>query len=207
MMNGDIMNRVGAVTCITLFTLQLLLVLLSWMISSAQTDSTLHSLLSGEGVRWMVGSFATSLSNPIGAYLLLCIVAWGTASKAQIHHAMTDALRRRHLTYRQRFALRMSVITAVIMVALWLYLILAPQPVLLSAIGEWVPSSFSRGMIPVLAFIITAVSLVYGSFSGMFSSLADAYKALWHGPKVAAPIVPIYILVVMLLSSLEFVFC
>ena len=199
------MNRVGAVACVALVVAQLLLMLLSWMISTAQPDSALHSLLSGEGIRWMVGHFTHTLAHPIGACLLLCAVAYGTLTRSALHHAIRDVFHRRRLSYRQRFAMRMTLLSALLLLALWLALLMSSQSVLLSAVGGWFPSSFSRGLIPILAFIVTACSLVYGSFSGNFSSLAEAFRALYHGPVIAAPFVPIYILTMMFVSSLIFV--
>ena len=70
-MMSERMNRVGAVACVALVVAQLLLMLLSWMISTAQPDSALHSLLSGEGIRWMVGHSAMCYygTNPENALL------------------------------------------------------------------------------------------------------------------------------------------
>ena len=50
---------------------QLLLLLVSWLLSAVFPVSGIHSLLSGEGLRWFFGSFADMLATPVLVWILL----------------------------------------------------------------------------------------------------------------------------------------
>ena len=52
-------NKLGYVV-IVLFLAQIAVILLSWLITAANPDWALHSLLSSEGIRWFFGSLITN---------------------------------------------------------------------------------------------------------------------------------------------------
>ena len=51
--------------------LQVVLVLLSWAIVTVMPSLPLRSLLSGEGIRWFLGTFVDNISGSLLAWIIL----------------------------------------------------------------------------------------------------------------------------------------
>lgn len=183
--------------CLALLLGDAVLILLSWILSATMTAGV-HSLLSEEGIRWFFGQFTSMLASPLLAWLVLLLIAFGCMHRSGI-------LRAKH-SYRDRMALRVAVVFLIVYLAVIMLLTMMPHAVLLSATGSLFPSAFSRSIVPVVAFGMSLVSLVYGMMSGRFSSLADAVDALSAGISWGAPLFILYILLRQFWESLVFVF-
>lgn len=179
-----------------LAVIQLLLVLLSWLLSAMMVEGV-RSLLSSEGLRWFLGSFASMLATPWLVWLLLLSMAggclWRSGLAAKPH------------TYRDRTALRAALVLMAVYVAFVLVLTAAPHAILLSATGRLFPSPFSRALVPLVAFGIILVSSVYGRSSGRFSSFSDIVDSLSFGIAKAGPLFVAYVMLIQLYESLRFV--
>ena len=92
---------------------------------------------------------------------------------------------------------------AVVVLAL---LTLMPHAVLLSAVGRLFPSSFTNGLVPVLAFAVGAMSLTYGFMVGKLKTVYDAFLLMSGGVAAVAPLVVVYVFVAELYHSILFVF-
>lgn len=180
-----------------LVVLQLLLMLLSWLYSAAYPVSGVHSLLSGEGLRWLFGSFADMLATPLLVSIILLSMAYGCVRRAGTSLAQH--------TFRSRRAWQLSAVVLVVCVAVMLLLTAVPHAVLLSATGRLWPSPFSRSLLPVVAFVAMLTASVYGYMAGRFASLSDIYEALLDGLRQAAPLLLFYVLVMQIYESLRFV--
>lgn len=186
---------------------QLLLVLLSWLLSATMTEGV-RSMLSGEGVRWVFGFFVDMQSSVWLVWLLLLSISIGCLWQSGFLSSFTSQVLplKNHLPYRQRIALRTSLVVAALYVAVILALTVVPHAVLLSATGQLFPSAFSRALVPILAFGLCLVSFVYGLMSGRFETLGDAIASLSYGISKAAPLFILYILMMLLYQSVRFVF-
>lgn len=191
------MKRYVPHIALTLFVLQLLLMLVSWLLSAAFPGSGIRSLLSSEGLRWMMGHFADFLATPVLVWLLLCSMAWGCLARS--------GLLLRPTSYRERRALMMSSLLLVLIVGVMLLLTVVPHAVLLSAVGGLWPSPFSASLVPVVAFSVTLVSAFYGIVAGRFENVTALYEALLHGVRQWAPLLIFYILLMQFCESLRFV--
>ena len=69
---------------LSLFLAEIMLILLSWLLSAAMPNSGIRSLLSGEGLRWFMGHFGNILATPQLAWLLLAAIAVGALTYALI---------------------------------------------------------------------------------------------------------------------------
>ena len=190
------MQQLGAV-CLALVLGEVVLVLLSWILSATMTPGV-RSLLSDEGIRWFFGGFTAMMCSPLLVWLVLLLMAAGCMSRSGI-------LKARH-SYRDRMALRVALVFLIIYIGIILLLTMMPHAVLLSATGSLLPSAFSRSLVPVVAFGVTLVSLAYGLMSGCFHTLADAVDALSAGVRSGAPLFILYLLLLQLWESLRFVF-
>lgn len=190
-------SRFGVLMLLLLIA-EVVLILLSWILSAMRVDGV-RSMLSGEGVRWFFGNFASMVASPWLAWLLLLLVALGCLQKSGL-------IRQPHTSYRDRMALRLTFVFLVLYVGVCFSLTAVPHAVLLSSTGSLFPSPFSRSIIPILSFGIILVSVSFGLVSGRFQTLADVLDALSFGCRKGAPLFIFYILLIQLYESLRFVF-
>ncbi len=197
-MNSQAKGSRFGVLMLLLLIAEVVLILLSWILSAMRVDGV-RSMLSGEGVRWFFGNFASMVASPWLAWLLLLLVALGCLQKSGL-------IRQPHTSYRDRMALRLTFVFLVLYVGVCFSLTAVPHAVLLSSTGSLFPSPFSRSIIPILSFGIILVSVSFGLVSGRFQTLADVLDALSFGCRKGAPLFIFYILLIQLYESLRFVF-
>ncbi len=182
---------------LTLVVVQLLIMLVSWLLSAAFPTSGIRSLLSSEGLRWLMGHFSQLLATSLLAWLLLCAMAWGCL--------LRSGLLVRPTNYRERRAQLMALLLLAVIVGVMLLLTVVPHAVLLSAVGGLWPSPFSASLVPVVAFSITLVSAFYGLVSGRFENISAVYDAVLFGIRQGAPLFLFYVLVIQIYESFMFV--
>ena len=197
-----LLKRLLTGTVSALLVGELLLVLVSWLLSATLTENV-HSLLSSEGIRWFVGSLVAMLSTPWLVWLLLSAMAGGCLWQSGLPTLL--GTRTTTLNYRQRIALRMTIALLIIYIAAILLLTAIPHAVLLSATGQLLPSPFSRALVPIAAFGLLLLSATYGWLSGRFTSVAAVVDSLSFGISRAAPLFILYVLAVQFCESLRFV--
>jgi len=167
--------------------------LVSWLLSAAFPDSDIRSLLSSEGLRWFFGHFSHQLATPLLLCLLLLTMAYGVFRRSGILSYRA--------TFRERRALTMTLLLAVVAVAVILLLTAVPHAVMLSAMGTLWPSPFSRALLPMLCFIVIALTAFYGIMAGYLNNLSDVYDALLYGIRQGAPLLLFYLLIAQLFLS------
>jgi len=177
---------------------EVVLVLLSWLLSATMTEGV-RSLLSSEGMRWFFGSFVSMLESPCLVWLLLLAMAGGCLWKSGL-------LSMRLSGYRERVALRITIALFLLYVLLVVALTAVPHALLLSATGQLFPSPFSRALVPILSFGMLLLSIAYGLTLGRFTSFADIVDSLSFGIQMAAPLFILYVFIFQFYESLRFVF-
>ena len=197
-----LLKRLVVGTIMALVAAELLLVLVSWFLSATMADDV-RSLLSSEGIRWFFGNFVSILSTPWLIYLLLLAMAGGCLWQSGISADLSVRAEARN--YRQRIALRATLIFFVLYVGIVLLLTTIPHAVLLSATGHLLSSPFSRALVPIVAFGLLTVSVVYGRVSGRFTSIADIVDSFSYGIGRAAPLFILYVFIIQFCESLRFV--
>lgn len=197
------MKRLVTYTAVGLLLAEVLLILVSWLLSATMTEGV-RSLLSTEGIRWFFGQFTSMQASPWLVWLLLLSVAWGSVSGSGLIASLT----RRGGTrpYRERLAIRLAAVLLLLYVGVVIMLTAVPHAVLLSATGSLFPSAFSRSLVPLVAFGVVLLSVAFGFMSGRFSSLSDVVSSLTSGISAVAPLFLIYLLAQQLVQSLAFVF-
>lgn len=182
--------------------IQLLLMLVSWIITSANPDTPMHSLLSSEGIRWLVGHFSDNLTNKAGVWLFLLAVAYGVVKKSCIKEVFSW---RRKWSYRQKFAFRITLFEIALFLFTIVYLTFTPHALLLGVTGT-LSAGFWHGLIPILLSCAIVFAVTYGMFSRSFGNLNDAFDAMCYGVKVFAPVLILYLLLSELFCSFVYVF-
>ena len=199
------------VVCLILLLSEALLFILSWLLSATRMEGV-RSLISSEGIRWFFGSWQTLFASPLLVWLLLCLIAWGSLRKSGLMRSVQSGGSKFFtfhfslLPFRDRLALRVSLVFLVIYLVILALLTLTPHAILLSATGHLFPSAFSRSLLPVIAFGVCLVSITFGLVSGRLRSLADILDALSTGIAHGAPLIVIYLFAIQLFESIRFVF-
>lgn len=192
-----LLNYIG----LTAILAQVLLVLLSWLLSAMQVQDV-RSLLSAEGLRWYASHFSGMLLTPLLSWLLVGAMAFGCLSQSGV----VAGLSRKPEGYRQRIALRATVILAIVFVGVVLLLVAVPHAVLLSATGSLWPSPFSSALVPILLTGIIMLSAVYGLVGGRFSRIDDLFQSFIAGVASWSPVFFLYVLIIQFYESLRYVF-
>lgn len=201
----DIMkyNKIFTVVTLVLAGLQFVVVMLSWLVSAANPESNIRSLFGGEGLRWLFGSFVRNMETPVLVWLLLCSIAYGVVKSGGVVRSLRAF---RQCDYRERMALYVVAGEAVFVLVVMLLLTVVPHAVLLSATGTLLTSSFSAGLIPVVACCACAMGATFGLLAGRFHSLYDVFRAMSHGVSSCAPLFVVYIFAAELYLMVMFVF-
>lgn len=192
-------SKICAYAMFLLALAQIVLVLMSWLITAAMPDAFPRSMLSPEGIRWFFGSFTENLESPWLVGLLLICIAWGTLQTSGLLHFDRTI-------YRHRNAFKLVLIELVLFIAVILLLTIVPHAILLNVMGGIEASSFSRSILPYICFSVIVMSLSFGAVSNRLQGIEAMGESLSEGIQSAAPYFVIYILVNQLYSSIEYLF-
>ena len=193
-MKSKQLQRHLGVFIIILVVAQLMIILLSWLLSAALPDLSVHSLLSSEGIRWFFGQFSSNIATPLTAWLIVAVIAYGCLSSCGI-------LELKHpLDFRQRVAIRFVVFVAII-----LLLTLMPHAVLLSIDGDICSGSLANSIIPYLSLVVCMTSITYAYLSGRCNTKAELFDMLCQGNRQLSPLFIIYVLLTQLVYSVLYV--
>ncbi len=187
------MKRLFGRLMLVLLISEVLLVLLSWLLSATQTDGV-RTLLSSEGIRWFIGQFTQMLLKPQLIWLLLIAMAAGCVWQSCL-------FRSSQASFHRKLALRISVVIFALQIIVVVLLISTPQAVLLSAMGSLWPSPFSRAIVPLSAIITINTSICYGLLSRTFTSVVDIYESIRWGLSQSLPLLFLYFFVVIIYET------
>lgn len=178
---------------------QIVLVLLSWLITAAMPEAFPRSMLSPEGIRWFFGSFTENMESPWLVGLLLICIAWGTLQTSGLLHFDRTI-------YRHRNAFRLVLIELVLFIAVILLLTIVPHAILLNVMGGLLPSSFSASIVPYCCFSLMVMSVSFGVMSDRMKGVASVYEALVSGVGKMGGLLLIYVIGAQLYHSIIFLF-
>jgi aminobenzoyl-glutamate transport protein len=182
---------------VSLASAELLLALVSWILSST-TALPVRSLLSSEGIRWFLGNYSEIVYSPLLVWILLLSMLYGTIVECGIFTPSGNV--------RERMGRRASIAVGLLYIIGVSILIVAPHAILLSATGSLFPSPFSKALIPLIAFGGVLCAVIYGLTARSFCSLSDIVNAMLTGISKCAPLLLVYLLIMHCYESLFFVF-
>ncbi len=183
---------------VSLIGIQLLLILVSWLLSAVMPDSGISSLISSEGVRWYFGQWVDWVASPVLVWIILASSAWGVARSQLL-------TLRRPLSYRDRMALRLACVLIIIYIAVIAMLAFVPHAVLLSVSGSLFPSPFSASIVPIVLLGVIVFAVTFSLVSGRMT-LTAVYDSLISGISNASHLILFYILLIQIYYSFMFVF-
>lgn len=195
--------RLSALTALSFLVMQVVLAVASWLVTAADPELYMRSMLGGEGLRWIFGRFTENMESPLLVWIILGSIAYGAVAESGIVAAIRKG---KANDYRTRVALRMAAGELVAAFCLVAMLTVLPHGILLSAVGQLFPSSFSVGLFPTMAFLACVLSFTFGFMTGRFRSVTDAFCSITEGVKAAAPLLVVYVFVAEFYHSIIFVF-
>lgn len=164
---------------LTFFLLTVLLALFSW-IGSVYGAGEVQSLLSAEGIRWMLGHVVENyVQTPALGVVLVLFMGLGVGIRAGLYDVLKRFCRKEKLLSRkERRALLMSAIAFGLFVALIVVALLLPWNFLYGVTGSWEHSPIAKGWSYLLSVGIGLSGMVYGYVSDVFRNLADVVRGM-----------------------------
>ena len=161
---------------VAFFLMTVALALFSW-IGSIYGIAEVQSLLSAEGVRWLLNHAVTNyVQTPALGVVLVLMLGLGIVSRSGFSDTLRRAVRKdKKLSRKERRALGLGFITffSYVLVAMVL-----PWNLLLSATGSWIHSPFSKGFVYILSVGLGISGMVYGYASDAFRKVGDVVEAM-----------------------------
>ena len=182
---------------------QLIAVLGSWIFKAVNPELPIRSLLSAEGIRWLVGSIGDNLAGRGLVWLLLGSMAFGSVKFCGI----LDVPRKwKAMSFWDHFGLMVALAELLVIVVLALLLTVLPHAVLLGVTGNLYPSSFSKSLFFIICLSVCFISVSFGVVSSRLRSLEEVCDCLVAGISYTLPLWLIYVLAIELYASLQFIF-
>ena len=182
---------------------QLIAVLGSWIFKAVNPELPIRSLLSAEGIRWLVGSIGDNLAGRGLVWLLLGSMAFGSVKFCGI----LDVPRKwKAMSFWDRFGVMVALAELLVIVVLTLLLTVLPHAVLLGVTGNLYPSSFSKSLFFIICLSVCLICVSFGVVSSRLRSLEEVCDCLVAGISYTLPLWLIYVLAIELYASLQFIF-
>lgn len=191
-------KKVLAYLALSLGIAEVVVILVSWLLTAAMPESFAHSLTSPEGIRWFTAHFVDHLTSVWLVWLVLISITIGVVKQSRVLHFD-------HTQYRQRTALRLMLIELCISAGIMLALTLLPHAILLNAVGTLFPGPFTHSLIPYICFSVMVMSMSYGIMSESIKGISQVYDAMNQGIRLLSPCFLFYILVMQLYTSILYV--
>lgn len=191
-------KKVLAYLALSLGIAEVVVILVSWLLTAAMPESFTHSLTSPEGIRWFMSHFVDHLTSVWLVWLVLISITIGVVKQSRVLHFD-------HTQYRQRTALRLMLIELCISAGIMLALTLLPHAILLNAVGTLFPGPFTHSLIPYICFSVMVMGMSYGIMSESIKGISQVYDAMNQGIRLLSPCFLFYILVMQLYTSILYV--
>jgi p-aminobenzoyl-glutamate transporter AbgT len=196
-------SKIFVLSTISLCVLQVLIILLSWIISAIFPAHGFHSLLSDSGIRWLLSRYINNGYSDFLIWFLFCSSFIGTFIWSKLPKKIISF---KSCDYNERFAIRVFFCELAIGIFICLLLALYPHSSLLGITGKLFPGPFIMGISFILGITILGGSVTFLMLSGKLKTYEDASKALLFGIKAVAPLVVIFFLLKETLEMIRFVF-
>lgn len=185
----------------------IVIILGSWLWSAAMPSSSIRTLLSESGIRWLFGTFVMNLLNtPLLVWIILLDIAFGACVRSGLWSATSIFIKSPKLNALQKKGLSVAIELIVFEMCILALLIFPRHAILLSVTGELYPSSASTSFVPIVAFMILSSSIAYGLLSGTIHSYSDVMKCALNGGKKLKVILCFYILLMELAAIVKYIF-
>lgn len=190
---------------ISFFLMTVALALFSW-IGSIYDIGEVQSLLSAEGVRWMLShAIENYVEAPAFGVVFVLMMGLGVMLRSGIFDALYRSFRQsKQLSRKERRALGAFFVTFFIYVLVVLVAMVLPWNLLLSATGSWVNSPFSKGFFYLLSVGLGLGGMAYGYVADTFRGIVDVIESMGSTIARNALYFVVLFFVVQFFTSLEY---
>ena len=191
---------------VTFFLLTLALALFSW-VGSVYGMGEIQSLLSAEGIRWVLGHV---LENYVQAPALGLVLVFFMGLGIGIRSGLYAALRRfvqkgKMISRKERRALVLSIFVFALFLTLIGVVLFLPWNLFWGVTGGWLHSPISKGIVYLLSVGVGLAGMVYGYVADVYRSISDVVKGMSYLIARRASFFVTLFFVVQFFSSLEYV--
>lgn len=180
-------------------------ILLAWIGSflelrgvNTNSDLLLRSLLTADGLRYVLRKSVTSLSAAPATNILMLLFTLGIADRSTLFRTILNMVQRRQISYKQKASLLLSFAVFIFLLLFLLYGVFGTGHILLSVTGTLRNSPLADGFFVIIMLIIALPSLLYGFATDTFHSIDDCIDALVS----LIRIIPSYLLTLCMASFL-----
>lgn len=172
-------NRFSSTLSIVFFLLTLALALFSW-IGSIYGLGEVQSLLSAEGIRWVLGHVVENyVQSPVLGMVLILFMGMGIVLRSGLYDAVKRfAGRNKLLSRKERRALTLAVGVLLLYFAMLVMSMFLPWNLYWNITGGWLHSPFSKGLVYLLSIGMGLGGMVYGYVSDAFRRLSDVVEGM-----------------------------
>ncbi len=196
---------------IVYLVLTILVILTSWIGSiyeirdiTKNDELILRSLLNTQGIRWIVRSAATSLSDaPIGNALMI-LISIGVSISSGIWKTLKLFFSRGKLSPKERNAITVSLIILFLYIVLIGLGLFGKSYLLLGISGTLRNSPLLSGAVFLLTVAIVLPSIFYGMMTDAFRTADDCINACTHTISTSASFLIAMLLASQLLSAIDY---
>ena len=172
-------NRFSSTLSIVFFLLNLALALFSW-IGSIYGLGEVQSLLSAEGIRWVLGHVVENyVQSPVLGIVLILFMGMGIVLRSGLYDAVKRfAGRNKLLSRKERRALTLAVGVLLLYFAMLVMSMFLPWNLYWNITGGWLHSPFSKGLVYLLSIGMGLGGMVYGYVSDTFRRFSDVVEGM-----------------------------
>ena len=158
-------SSVAAYTSLVILLLQLVLIVVSWVLTAVNPDIQIRSILGSEGLRWLFGTFVSNIASSFLVWMLVVGMCAGPLVESGLPRSIVAY---NEATGYERMALFVALWVLLVIIVVIALLAFVPLAALLSALGTLMPSSFSACLVPLVAVSLGIVAITYGCIIGRF---------------------------------------
>ena len=197
-------SSIVAYASLVIVLLQLVLIVVSWILTAVNPELRMRSILGSEGLRWLFGSYVSNVASSFLVWMIVMGMSVGPLIESGLSHSIVSY---KDATGYERMALFVALWELLAIIVVVVFLAFVPHAVLLSALGTLMPSSFSASAVPLVAVSIGIVSITYGCIVGRFKSVDSVFSAMLRGIGMMSPLIIVYVFAYEFYCSLMWVLC
>ena len=205
MMNKAKIEKFIPYVAVSLIVIEVLLIIGSWIVSSLFPASVTRSILSSEGIRWLLGKCTENFCTPLLVWIIMLAMSIGIVLRCGIFANSSSVEKKESKPFRTRIALMLILAEVIVMTIIMILLAAIPHAILLNVEGNLYPSSFSKFIIPLAALIICICATTYGVTTSCFHSVKQWFDALCYGISKSSIILVFYFIIIQIYYTIRFI--
>ena len=197
-------SSIAAYASLVIVLLQLVLIVVSWILTAVNPELRMRSILGSEGLRWLFGSYVSNVASSFLVWMLVVGMCAGPLVESGLPRSIVAY---KEATGYERMALFVALWELLVIIVVIALLAFVPHAALLSALGTLMPSSFSACLVPLVAVSLGIVAITYGCIIGRFKSVDSIFSAVLRGIGFVSPLIVVYVFAYEFYRCLRWVFC